>query len=59
MRFAGSRIAYLIFEELVNFGTAEGGVSPEIDARDLSLIAFDNRLQRVLPAVGAVDVAGS
>jgi hypothetical protein len=49
----------LIFEELVNFGTAEGGVSPEIDARDLSLIAFDNRLQRVLPAVGAVDVAGS
>src|SRR5262249_9498736 len=30
------------FEELVNVWTSEGGVSTKVDARDLSLIAFDN-----------------
>ena len=59
---AGSRIAYLIrfgFEELVDLGIGEGGVGPEIDARDLAPIARHDRLEHALPAVGAVHVAGT
>ena len=53
------RILYLGFEVLVNFRIGEARVSPEINARDLSLVAFDNRLQHTVPSVGAVDVAGT
>jgi hypothetical protein len=49
----------LSFEELVNAWIAEARISPEIDARDLSLVAFDNRNEHTLPTIGAVDVAGT
>ena len=51
--------AAFIIAALVNIWTGEGGVSTKVDARDLSLIALDNRPQHALPAVSAVDVAGS
>src|SRR4030081_2795967 len=47
------------FEKLINFGLGETRVGPEINARDLPLVAFDNRLQHTVPSVGAVDVAGT
>ena len=47
------------FEELVYFLIGETRVSPEINARDLPFVSFDNRLQRVLPPIGGVDVAGT
>jgi hypothetical protein len=47
------------FEELVNVWTGETCVRPEINARDFSLVSFDNRPQPALPAIGAVDVAGA
>src|SRR5262249_26749085 len=47
------------FEKLVNVWIGEGGVSPEIDARDLPFVAFDDWLEHALPAVGAVVVAGT
>jgi len=31
----------------------EGGVSPEINARDFSLVSFDNRDEHALPTIGA------
>src|ERR1700704_126136 len=37
----------------------EPRVGPEINARDLPLVGFDNRLQHTVPSVGAVDVAGT
>ena len=39
------------FEEVVNFWIGETCVRPKIDARDLSLVALDNRLEHALPAV--------
>jgi hypothetical protein len=47
------------FEELVNFGICEARVGPEIDARDLPLVSFDNRGEHLLPTVGAGDIAGT
>ena len=47
------------FQELVDLGHGEGRVGAEIEARDLAPIARHDRLQHVLPAVGAVDVAGT
>ena len=49
----------LSFEELVNLRIGEPRVRPKIDARDFPLVPLDNRLQHALPAIGAVDVAGS
>jgi hypothetical protein len=49
----------LCFEELVDIGIGEPRVGPEINTRDLPLVAFDNRLQHTVPSVGAVDVAGT
>jgi len=43
------------FEELVYFRIRETRVSPEINARDLPFLSFDNRL----PPIGAVDIAGT
>jgi hypothetical protein len=45
------------FEELVNIWIGEGGVSPEINARDLALVSFDNRGEHALPPIGAMNVA--
>ena len=47
------------FKKLINFGIGETRVGSEINARDLPLVAFDNRLQHTVPSVGAVDVAGT
>src|SRR6202035_4273098 len=49
----------LDYEKLINFGIGETRVGPEINARDLPLVAFDNRLQHTVPSVGGVDVAGT
>jgi hypothetical protein len=49
----------LDFEKLINFGIGETRVGPEINARNLPLVAFDNWLQHTFPSVGAVDVAGT
>jgi hypothetical protein len=42
----------LDFEELVYFRIGETRVSPEINARDLPFVSFNNRLQRALPPIG-------
>src|SRR6516225_9789410 len=47
------------FEELVDIGIGKGGIGAEVEARDLAAVAPYDRLQHVLPAVGAVDVAGT
>jgi hypothetical protein len=47
------------FEELVYFRIGESRVSPEINARDLPFVSFDNRLQHALPPINTVDVAGT
>src|ERR1700758_1877294 len=47
------------FEKLVNVWIGEGGVSAKINAQDFSFVAFDNQLEHALPAIGAVDVAGT
>ena len=47
------------FEELVYFRIGETRVGPEINARNLPFVSFDNRLQHALPPIGAVDVAGT
>src|SRR5437660_8703425 len=39
------------FEELVYFRIGETRVSPEINARDLPFVSFDNRYQHALPYV--------
>jgi hypothetical protein len=54
-----ARFDPLGFEKLINFGIGKTRVGPEINARDLPLVAFDNRLQHTVPSVGAVDVAGT
>ena len=49
----------LSLQVLVDARHGEGGIGTEIDAQDLALIAYDDRLEHVLPAVGAVHVAGA
>ena len=46
------------FEKLINFGIGETRVGSEIDARNLPLVAFENRLQHTVPSVGAVELLG-
>ena len=46
------------FQALVHAGNGEGCIGPEIDAQDFALIPHDDRLKHILPAVGAVHVAG-
>src|SRR6516164_8317089 len=45
------------FQVFVDARHGEGCVGPEIDARYLALVACDHRLERTVPAVGAVHVA--
>ena len=47
------------FEALVDPRHGEGGIGAEVDAKDLALIAHDDRFEHTLPAVGAVHVAGT
>src|SRR6266404_8935629 len=47
------------FQILVDIGIGEARVGAEIDARDLAAIARHDGLQHILPAVGAVNVAGT
>jgi hypothetical protein len=47
------------FEELVDIGIRKAGIGPEVEARDLAAIARHDRRQNILPAIGAVDVAGA
>ena len=49
----------LRFEELVDIGIRKAGVGAEIEARDLAPIACHDRVEHVVPAVGAVHVAGT
>ena len=49
----------LVFQVLVDPWHGEGRVGAEIDARDLAPIARHDRVEHVLPAVSAVDVAGT
>jgi len=49
----------LSLQVLVDLGHREGGIGPEIDARDLAAITDDDRLEHPLPAVRAVHVAGT
>ena len=49
----------LRLQELVDFWHCKGRVRPEIDARDLALIAHNDRLEHTIPAIGAVHVAGT
>jgi hypothetical protein len=49
----------LAFKILVKVRIGEGRVGTKIKAQDLAFIAQDDRLQRILPAVGAVNVAGT
>ena len=48
--------AAFIIAALVNIWTGEGGVSTKVDARDLSLIAFDNRPQHASGLIGEIYV---
>jgi hypothetical protein len=47
------------FEKLIDVRIGEARVGAKIDARDLAAIARQDRLQRTLPSIGAVDVAGA
>src|SRR4029077_11330153 len=47
----------LRLQELVDFWHCKGRVRPEIDARDLALIARHDRLENTIPTIGAVHVA--
>src|SRR5262249_2217694 len=49
----------LRFEKLVDLGHGEGCIGSKIDARDLASIALHDRVEHILPAVGAVDIAGT
>ena len=46
----------LRLQELVDFWHCKGRVRPEIDARDLALIARHDRLENTIPTIGAVHV---
>src|SRR6202023_45100 len=47
------------FEKLVDLGIGKAGVGSEINERDLAAIARHDRLQNLIPASCAVDVAGT
>ena len=47
------------FQVLVDARHGEGRVGAEVEARDLAAIAGHDRVEHVVPAVGAVDVAGT
>jgi hypothetical protein len=47
------------FQALVHAGHGEGCIGPEMDAQDFALIPHDDRLKHLLPAVGAVHIAGT
>src|SRR5262249_20681610 len=47
------------FQELVDLGHREGCIGSKIDAWDFALIALHDGLEHWLPAVGAVDIAGT
>jgi hypothetical protein len=47
------------FKILLNLGIGEACVGSEIEARDFATIARHDRLQHVLPPVGAMNVAGA
>lgn len=47
------------FEEAVDLGIGKARVSAEIEARDLAAIARYDRVEHILPAIGAVEVAGT
>ena len=47
------------FEELVDLWVCEAGIGPKIDARDLASVTRHDRVEHFLPAVCAVDVAGT
>src|SRR5262249_16173397 len=47
------------FKELVDLGHREGCIGSKIDAWDFALIALHDGLEHWLPAVGAVDIAGT
>src|SRR5712692_2775948 len=49
----------LRFEKLVDLGIGKAGVSPEIDAQDLALVARHDGLEHSAPSVGAVNIAGT
>src|ERR1019366_10707602 len=47
------------FEELVDLGIRKAGIGPKINARDLASVTRHDRVEHFLPAVRAVDVAGT
>ena len=49
----------LRLQKLVDLGHCKGRVRSKIDARDLASIALHDRIEHILPAVGAVDIAGT
>src|SRR5271167_4014964 len=44
---------------LIDLGHREGCIDPEIDTRNFTLVAFRDGIERTLPAVGAVHIAGT
>jgi hypothetical protein len=47
------------FEKLVDLGIGKAGIGSEINERDLAAIARHDRLQNLIPAICAGDVAGT
>jgi hypothetical protein len=47
------------FKIFVDIRIGEGGIGAEIDACDLAAIARHDTIKHTLPAIGAVDVAGT
>jgi len=47
------------FKICVDIRIGEAGIGAEIDARDLAAIARHDGIKHTLPAIGAVDVAGT
>ena len=47
------------FQELVHIRLSEGSITSKGDSFDGSLIAGNDRLEDVFPAIGAVDVSGT
>ena len=44
------------FEELVDIGIGEAGVSAKVDSRDFASIARHDRFENALPTIGAMNV---
>ena len=47
------------FEIVIEIGIGEPGVASEINSRDAAFVASHDWLEHALPAVGAMDVAGT